>query len=56
VATPYTTISLSREHLAALKKLKAHPREALDDVIGRLINEPKGVGETPQKPEVQASP
>ncbi len=34
-----TTIQLSREHRDALAAMKLHPRETLDDVVGRVLED-----------------
>lgn len=34
-----TTVQLSREHRDALAAMKLHPRETLDDVVGRVLED-----------------
>jgi predicted transcriptional regulator len=34
-----TTVQLSREHRDTLAAMKLHPRETLDDVVGRVLED-----------------
>ncbi len=34
-----TTVQLSRDHRDALAAMKLHPRETLDDVVGRILED-----------------
>ena len=55
-----TTIKVTRELKERLDRLKVHPREPYNDVIGRLIDEREGTGrvspETPPPPFAAFNP